>query len=82
MGPITWIIFGAIAGWAASHIAGTSRRQGCLANILVGIVGAFVGGLIIELVTGDEFSFAFNFTSFIVAILGAVVLLSLFSRRR
>jgi uncharacterized membrane protein YeaQ/YmgE (transglycosylase-associated protein family) len=82
MGPISWIIFGAIAGWAASQIAGTSRRQGCVANIVVGIVGAFVGGLIMELVTGEDFGFAFNFTSFVVAILGALVLLSLFSRRR
>lgn len=82
MGPLTWIIFGGIAGWVASQIAGTGRRQGCIANILVGIVGAFVGGLFMELVTGDEFSFAFDLTSFAVAVFGALILLTLFSRRR
>ncbi|WP_370650239.1 GlsB/YeaQ/YmgE family stress response membrane protein, partial [Oscillochloris sp. ZM17-4] len=40
MGPISWIIFGGLAGWVASMIAGTNARQGCLMNIVVGVVGA------------------------------------------
>ena len=39
MGIITWIIFGALAGWLASIITGRNRQMGCIANIVVGIVG-------------------------------------------
>ena len=76
MGLLTWIIFGALAGWIASLIAGTRHRQGCLLNIVVGIVGAFIGGIIVEYITGRGFSFGFNPSSFCVAILGAVILLA------
>jgi uncharacterized membrane protein YeaQ/YmgE (transglycosylase-associated protein family) len=75
MGLISWIIFGALAGWVASMIAGTNQRQGCLLNIVVGVVGAFLGGFIMSFITGANFNFAFNMQSFIVAVLGAVVLL-------
>ena len=64
MGIISWVIFGALAGWLASIITGRNQRMGCLANIVVGIIGAFIGG-----VSG------FNLYSFVVAVLGAVVLL-------
>jgi uncharacterized membrane protein YeaQ/YmgE (transglycosylase-associated protein family) len=77
MGILAWVIFGALAGWAASMLAGTNERQGCLTNIVIGVVGAFVGGFVVELVTGNQFNFAFNFRSFIVAVLGAVALLAL-----
>ncbi len=79
MGLLSWIIFGALAGWVASMVVGTRKRQGCLTNIVVGIVGAFIGGMLVEFLTGDDFSFAFNLTSFIVAVLGALVLLALVS---
>ena len=46
LGIISWIIFGALAGWVASMIAGTNREQGWLENIIVGIIGAFLGGLL------------------------------------
>ena len=75
MGLIAWIIFGALAGWVASIIAGTDRRQGCLMNIIVGVVGAFLGGLIMQLVTGMGFHFAWSLRSFLVAVLGSVLLL-------
>ena len=75
MGLITWIIFGALAGWVASMIAGTNQRQGCFLNIVVGVVGAFIGGLIMEFLTGSDFSFSFNLRSFGVAVVGAVLLL-------
>ncbi len=77
MGFLSWIIFGALAGWAASAIMGVGERRGCLFNVLVGVVGAFVGGLLMQLITGDSFNFAFNLRSFVVAVLGAVVLLVL-----
>lgn len=77
MGVISWIIFGALAGWVASMLVGTSKRQGCLMNIIVGIVGAFLGGLIFRLVTREPVWFDWNFQSFAVAVLGAVLLLAI-----
>ena len=76
MGILAWIIFGALAGWVASLIAGTNDRQGCLLNIIVGVVGAFIGGLLVQLFTGTPFSFDFDLGSFIVAVIGAVLLLA------
>jgi uncharacterized membrane protein YeaQ/YmgE (transglycosylase-associated protein family) len=77
MGILSWVIFGALAGWVASMLAGTNERQGCITNIVIGVVGAFIGGFVIELVTGSQFSFDFNIRSFIVAVVGAVGLLAL-----
>jgi len=82
MGLITWIIFGALAGWVASMIAGTNQRQGCFLNIIVGVVGAFIGGLIMEFLTGSDFSFSFNLRSFGVAVVGAVLLLAITGMNR
>lgn len=75
MNIILWIIFGALAGWVASMLAGTNVRQGWLENIIVGIVGALLGGFLYQLVTGSSFSMEFNLYSFIVAVIGAVILL-------
>ena len=76
-----WIIVGAIAGWLASKITGRDAQQGWLMNIIVGIIGAFLGGLGYNLITGQGFTFspAFDITSlvgFAVALVGAVVLLA------
>lgn len=75
MGIISWILFGALAGWVASLIMGGADRRGCLGNVILGVVGAFLGGLIVELVTGQGISYAWNWRSFGVAVLGAVLLL-------
>lgn len=77
MGIISWIVFGALAGWVASLLAGTSRRQGCLGNIFVGIVGALLGGFLVRLVAGQRIEFGWDFRSFLVAVVGAVLLLSI-----
>lgn len=79
MGIFSWIIFGALAGWAANLVVGGRERrpQGCLVSILVGVVGAALGGLIYRLATGEQKTFDFDFPSFGVAVLGAVVLLAL-----
>jgi uncharacterized membrane protein YeaQ/YmgE (transglycosylase-associated protein family) len=74
---ISWIIFGALAGWIASILTGRNSQQGCLMNIIVGIVGAFLGGWGYSLITGRSLVVGWNWTAFIVAILGAVVLLAL-----
>lgn len=74
MGILGWIILGALAGWLASKVTGKDRQMGPVANILVGIVGAFVGGLIMNLLGGAGVT-GFNLWSLLVAVLGAVVLL-------
>ena len=77
LGPISWVIFGALAGWVASMIAGRNNQQGWLMNILVGIIGAFLGGWLFGLLTGNEVVFEWSIGSFIVAVIGAVVLLAI-----
>jgi uncharacterized membrane protein YeaQ/YmgE (transglycosylase-associated protein family) len=73
---IIWIILGGIAGWIASLIMGRDNQMGALANIIVGIVGAVIGGFLMNLV-GLEGAEGFNIWSLLVAILGAVVLLAI-----
>jgi uncharacterized membrane protein YeaQ/YmgE (transglycosylase-associated protein family) len=73
LGIISWILFGALAGWVASLIAGTNREQGWLENIIVGIIGAFLGGFLFSPLTGRGTYFDWNVGSFVVAVIGAVV---------
>lgn len=70
-----WIVLGGLAGWIASLITGRNDQQGCLMNIIVGIIGAAIGGAIVSFFGGDNV-IGFNLGSLIVAILGAVVLLA------
>ena len=72
---IIWLIVGGIIGWLASIIMRTDAQQGVFLNIIVGIVGAFIGGLIIS--GGSINNAPLNVTSFIVSLLGAVILLAI-----
>lgn len=76
MGIITWIIIGGLAGWIASMVTKTNEQMGAFANIVVGIVGALIGGFLFNLLGGDGFT-GFNIWSLFVAIVGAVILLAL-----
>ena len=77
MNIIIWLVFGALVGWIASMIMGTDARQGAVANIVVGILGAFIGGFVMN-AFGASGVTGFNLYSTLVAILGAVVLLWLY----
>jgi uncharacterized membrane protein YeaQ/YmgE (transglycosylase-associated protein family) len=70
----SWIIVGIIAGWLAERITG--RNHGLLTNLVVGIVGAFLGGLIFSSLLGFRYEEGFNVPSIVVATAGAVVLLA------
>lgn len=72
MGILLWIVFGALAGWIASMVMRTN--QGLLIDIVVGIVGAMIGGFIFRAFGASGVS-GFNVYSLLVAILGAIVLL-------
>lgn len=74
MGIILWILFGAFVGWVASMIMDTDAEQGALANIVVGIVGAVIGGFIAQALGWSGVT-GFNIMSFIVALGGAIILL-------
>ena len=75
MGLIVWLVVGGIIGWLASIIMRTDAQQGILLNIVVGIVGAFIGGLIFS--GGSINSSGLTLYSFLVSLLGAVVLLAI-----
>jgi uncharacterized membrane protein YeaQ/YmgE (transglycosylase-associated protein family) len=72
---LAWILFGAVAGWLASLVVRDSRPRGCLTNMLTGILGAVLGGFVYRIATGDPWNFRFDFASFGVAVLGAIVLI-------
>lgn len=76
MGIILWIIFGALTGWIASLIMKTDAQQGPFLNIAVGVIGAVIGGYIMNLL-GQPGVTGFNLYSFIVSILGAIVLIAI-----
>ncbi|WP_156757525.1 GlsB/YeaQ/YmgE family stress response membrane protein [Actinokineospora pegani] len=79
MGFFAWVLFGAIVGWAANLVVGgrDRRPQGCLVSVLVGVVGAALGGFVYRLLTGESMTFEFDFPSLGVAALGSVLLLLL-----
>ena len=75
---IIWLIVGGVIGWLASLIMKTDAQQGILLNVVVGIVGAFIGGwLIAPLIGGTTGTGGFNFMGFIAALIGAIILLAI-----
>jgi uncharacterized membrane protein YeaQ/YmgE (transglycosylase-associated protein family) len=76
MGILLWIVFGGLVGWIASMIMKTDAQQGIILNIIVGIVGAMLGGLIMNLL-GFGGVAGFTLYSFLVALLGAIVLIAI-----
>lgn len=74
MGIIVWLIVGGVVGWLASIIMRTDAQQGIILNIVVGIVGAFLAGLIIG---GGSINDAITIESFLWSLLGAVILLAI-----
>ena len=75
MGILGWIVLGGVAGWLASRLV-RGTGLGLLGDIVVGIVGGVIGGFIIGAVGGTGIT-GFNLWSFVVALLGAILLLVL-----
>lgn len=74
MGFIAWVVLGGIAGWIGSIFMDTDASQGIFLNVIVGIIGAFVGGLVFNLF-GNAGVSGLNLYSLLVATLGAVLFL-------
>ena len=75
MGLLTWIIVGAIAGWLAGKVV-KGRGMGLLGNIVVGVIGALLGGWLASSLLGlGNALTGFNLTTLLVAFGGSVVLL-------
>ena len=72
-GVIAWLVVGLLAGAIAGRLA-QGRGFGCLADVVIGLVGAFVGGLIVSVFV-DSTKTAGFFGTLLVAVLGALVLL-------
>ena len=75
MGLIIWLVIGGVVGWLASIIMRTDAQQGILLNIVVGIVGAVIGGLILG--RGNINNAGLTVSTFLVSLLGAIVLLAI-----
>ena len=75
MGLIIWLIVGGVIGWLASLIMRTDGQQGSILNIVVGIVGAFIGGMIFS--GGSINNAGLTLYSFLVSLVGAVILLAI-----
>lgn len=76
MNLVIWAIFGGLAGWIASLLMQTNEEQGIIANVVVGMAGALIGGLIVRALGGNGIT-GFNVSSLAVAIFGSVVLLAI-----
>ena len=76
MGIIAWIILGALAGWLASKIMKTDASMGAIANIGVGIVGALIGGFVMNFFNKGGVD-GFNLYSLFVAFLGSIILIAI-----
>ena len=78
MGWIIAIIVGGVAGWLASMVMNRDASMGIVMNIIVGIIGALIGNLVLAPLLGFGGSIQrFDLGSFVIAILGAVILLAI-----
>ena len=79
MNFIIWIVIGGLIGWAASIVMKTDAQQGVILNVVVGIVGALVGGWLLSPLfgTGTINQNDFSLASLVVSLLGAIILLAI-----
>ena len=81
---LAMLVIGALAGYLASIVVGTNKEQGCLADIIVGLVGALIGGLVRAFFPGGVLGGVWD--TILFSTIGAVILLvllqAIFRRRR
>ncbi len=72
---ILWLVAGAALGWVASMVMHTNAQQGTILNIVVGVIGAMIGGF--RFGSGTINQNVFNINALLVSLVGAVVLLAI-----
>lgn len=79
MNFIIWLVIGGLIGWVASMIMKTDAQQGIVLNVVVGIIGAFLGGWLISPLVGIPTinQNAFSLPALLVSLVGAVILLAI-----
>jgi uncharacterized membrane protein YeaQ/YmgE (transglycosylase-associated protein family) len=78
VGIIVWLIVGGIVGWLASLIMRTDAQQGIILNVVVGIIGALIGGWLIGPLLGSgSINEGFSIMSVVVSLIGAIILLAI-----
>ncbi len=80
MSILAWIVLGLIAGFLGSKVV-DNRGQGVLGDIIVGVVGAFLGGFLFSVLGGSGIT-GFNLYSLFVAVIGSIVLLAVLNAVR
>jgi uncharacterized membrane protein YeaQ/YmgE (transglycosylase-associated protein family) len=76
MGIVAWIVLGAIAGWITNMIMG--GREGVIATIILGIIGAVVGGWLAGTVLKVADVTGINIESIVVAVIGAIIVVAVY----
>ena len=84
MNFIVWLVVGGLIGWVASMVMKTNAQQGVILNIVVGIVGAFLGGWLISPLVGVPSinQDAFSVGAMAVSLVGAIILLAIVNLMR
>lgn len=78
MNFLIWLIVGGVVGWLASLVMRTDAQQGILLNVVVGIVGAFIGGWVISPMVGvATINEGISIASILVSLVGAIILLAI-----
>jgi len=77
VGILSFLLFGLVAGLVARAVTPGRQAIGCLPTVAVGVVGAFLGGLIGQVVLGHKVHFGWSLGAFLLAVVGAVLLLLL-----
>ena len=79
MNFLIWLVVGGLIGWIASKIMNTDAQQGVILNVVVGIVGAFIGGMLISPLVGVPTinQNALSVGALLVSLVGAVILLAI-----
>lgn len=74
MGFLAFLVLGGVAGWIASIVMKTDASQGLIGNVVIGVIGAYLGGFLFSLIGGAGFG-EFSLYSLLVAVVGSVVLI-------
>ena len=79
MNFLIWLVVGGLIGWIASKIMNTDAQQGVILNVVVGIVGAFIGGMLISPLVGVPTinQNALSIGALLVSLVGAIILLAI-----